>query len=100
MSFLLRAILERDARDMYAWLTRLPREYWMRSGAMSADDLLIWPDVLSQWHTCLSNKTDPIWAQGYVRCVIDNINPRSKYAKENKEWWERVKAWAKLPLLT
>jgi len=102
---LLCASLEQQHAGIFAWLTNLPIAYWRVQGEQSPDDdgLVVETHTRTLWSVFLVQRYalplrrephDPVWARGYVRCVINLTDPRSLVPRESKAWWARVRQWA------
>lgn len=73
----------RDTTPVSEWPCNIPDELWT---------VEIFGKHLTEYQKPNAN---PIWAEGYLRVVVDPVNPKSKYARESKEWWDKVRRWAR-----
>jgi hypothetical protein len=106
---ILQACLQHRQAAIYTWLTHLPREAWaigMGAGPVHFHHHRIRGDLHAEWIEFLKiiydtpiHSTaiiDPVWARGYVQCIIGLVNPVDSWldSVQMKDMWKKIRRWA------
>ncbi len=101
LSTLLNNILDTRQLDMYEWLVNKSNKYWFFN-SIPKDGLNLRTLEHHKWRLVIreeGERGNKRWAQGYLNVFVNRINPRSRMAREAKEYWNQVRVWAGVPVI-
>lgn len=81
--------------DVYQWLLQRGERAWYCFNVQGSRDpyenLELTDEVHDVWYKKALTSPDPRWRRGYLKIVADPVNPRTKYARGNKERWDTLR---------